>query len=40
MPHVPIDLGAEVQGDGWGVADGVPDRLANAASQEQIGQYK
>jgi len=31
--HVPIDLRAEVQRDGWGVADGVPDTLANAVSR-------
>ena len=33
--HVAIDLCAEIQRDGWGVADGVPDALANATGRRQ-----
>ena len=35
--HVPINLRVEVQNDGWSVADGVPDALANAVSRGQNG---
>src|SRR6202008_5202581 len=29
--HVAIDLCAEIQRDGWGIADGIPDAMAHAA---------
>ena len=38
--HVAIDLRPEIQGDGRGVADGLPDALANAAGRGQAGEFR
>ena len=38
--HVAIDLCAEIQRDGWGVTDGIPDALANAAGRRQADEFR
>jgi hypothetical protein len=38
--HVAIDLRPEIQGDGWDVADGIPDALANAAGRGPAGEFQ
>ena len=38
--HVALDLRPEIQGDGRGVADGIPDALAHAAGRGQAGEFQ